>query len=63
MVFATVIIFGVAGAMLGWNVHVMRKHGVSRGADCGACATARVLASVHTHERLKSQPRLTFVLL
>lgn len=33
MVFVTIVILGVAGTMLGWNVHVMRKHGVSCGAD------------------------------
>lgn len=36
MVLVTIIIVGVAGAMLGWNVHVMRKHGVSSRSNTNA---------------------------
>lgn len=48
MVFATIVIVGVAGAMLGWNVHVMRKHGVSsRSVLCVHSEQRACLASAH----------------
>lgn len=42
MVIETVVVAAVAGVMLGWNVHVMRKNGVSL-----ACTTAdRVVSAI-----------------
>lgn len=34
MVLDVIIITGVAGAMLGWNVHVMRENGVRSPSSC-----------------------------